>query len=1101
MVTEPTGTGVGGDAGPGPSSQGHEGSRFPTAADWERWGVDPAWSTWITVSGHRWHLLDTRAPQPAEPSGVLGAEGGGIRNAARPESDGRANAGDLGAVGGGSRDAARPESAGSGSPERPGDLGAVGGGIRDAARPESDGRASTRDLGADGGGIRDVARPELEGIGPTDGAVRVVCVHGNPTWGILWQPILRRLGDRFHVVAPDQLGMGWSQRTDHPRRYAERVADLGELIEALDERDGERPPILLVAHDWGGAIAMGWAVDHQDRVAGLVLTNTGIAVPAGRRAPGIIRLAASRGVLATVCRRTSIFVRGTAWLSRGRTPAWFREALMAPYRRAVDRAAIEGFVADVPFDDAHPSAADVAAVAGRLHELDVPVLLAWGAGDPVFDDDFADDLAARFRHASIHRFAGANHLVPVDEDLASLVEDWLEDLERRERLDGLDGLPGRSPSSPDPSLPVSLPVSDTEPVTDPAPAFRPVSDVDPVSDTESDAEVQPAVVSAFRPVWAGLEERADDDTIAFHDGASGRSVTFRELNVLVRQIGTRLRSAGVQPGDRIALLVPPSVELVAVVYACWRVGAVTVIADRGLGLGGLGKAIRGARVSWVLGPRPARVAATTLRWAPRATALALEDLVDDSSEGTALPAGPIDSGSGTDPAAGGSAGPVAGGSTGPVAGGSADLVASGSTGPVASDDVGPATSVELGAGPGPEDPLAVLFTSGATGPAKGVRYRHRQLAAQRDALAATYSIGPDDRFVAAFAPFALYGPALGIASAVPDVDVTRPGALTADALDRSCAAIDATMVFASPAALANVVATAGAAASGSALAQVRTVMSAGAPVPVTTLRAVARLTPDATLHTPYGMTECLPVADLDLVGIEAALAGAGVEIGRGVCVGPPVDGCEVRVATIGFDAGRTLEPGLPAAATGELLVRAPWCSDGYDRRWQTERTARPVDDGGVTWHRTGDVGHVDELGRVWVEGRSAHVIHAAGGPVTPVPVEVAAESVEGVRRAAAVGVGPNGLQQLVVVVELDGSDAGPGRGPVRGSGRRTGRGSGLAVADGELADAVRAAVVAATGRPVAAVCVTGALPVDIRHNAKIDRTAVAVAASKLLAGG
>jgi acyl-CoA synthetase (AMP-forming)/AMP-acid ligase II len=214
-----------------------------------------------------------------------------------------------------------------------------------------------------------------------------------------------------------------------------------------------------------------------------------------------------------------------------------------------------------------------------------------------------------------------------------------------------------------------------------------------------------------------------------------------------------------------------------------------------------------------------------------------------------------------------------------------------------------------------------------------------------------------------------------------------------------------------------------------------------------------------------------------------------------------VPGCEVRVAPIGFDAGRALDAGLEPGMTGELLVRAPWCSDGYDRRWHTERSARPVDAEGRTWHRTGDVGHVDELGRVWVEGRSAHVIHAADGPVTPVPVEVAAESRALVRRAAAVGIGPVGRQQLVVVVEpVEGEPAAGRAGRVVGRVRRRGGGA-LSLADSELAASVRSAVVAATGHPVAAVCTTEALPVDIRHNAKIDRTAVAAAASTLLAGG
>lgn len=380
-------------------------------------------------------------------------------------------------------------------------------------------------------------------------------------------------------------------------------------------------------------------------------------------------------------------------------------------------------------------------------------------------------------------------------------------------------------------------------------------------------------------------------------------------------------------------------------------------------------------------------------------------------------------------------------------------------------------------GPLPDAPpldaaAAVLFTSGATGPAKGVRYLHRQLAAQRDALAATYSITADDRLVAAFAPFALYGPALGITSALPDVDVTRPGQLRAAALDAACQRIGATLAFASPTALANVVATATATATRplAGLAGLRLVLSAGAPVPSETLRAVAALAPSATLHTPYGMTEVLPVADIDLLAIEAAELDDPT---GGVCVGAPVAGAEVRIAPLGFDPD-----GMPSAVvdgeTGEILVRAPWVSEGYLGLWATERAARP----GATaeWHRSGDVGHLDVDGRLWIEGRAVHVVHAVGGPITPVPVERLVERTLGVRRAAAVGVGPMGTQQLVVVIEdPNGDDAG---------------------VDVALTAAVRAVVT----EPVASVLTVRQLPVDIRHNAKIDRASVATWAAEVLAG-
>ena len=320
------------------------------------------------------------------------------------------------------------------------------------------------------------------------------------------------------------------------------------------------------------------------------------------------------------------------------------------------------------------------------------------------------------------------------------------------------------------------------------------------------------------------------------------------------------------------MLTPPGIDLVTAVYGVWRAGGVTVIADRGLGLRALGRAVRSSRPKWVIGPKQALAAATAMRWAPRARRLDVADLVH----------APV-----VDPAS-------------------------------------------LAPEPDGEAPAAVLFTSGATGPAKGVRYLHRQLAAQRDALAATYSITGDDRLVAAFAPFALYGPALGIPTALPACDVTKPGELTAAALDAACERIGATLAFASPAALANVVATA-ASIDHRGLAAVRLVLSAGAPVPVTTLRATAELLPSAELHTPYGMTECLPVADISLAGITAALGadtGDDTDTGPGgVCVGAPVAGVTVSIADLGFDAGHPVD-GAADGVTGEILVRARGCRRG-----------------------------------------------------------------------------------------------------------------------------------------------------------------------------
>jgi len=561
-----------------------------------------------------------------------------------------------------------------------------------------------------------------------------------------------------------------------------------------------------------------------------------------------------------------------------------------------------------------------------------------------------------------------------------------------------------------------------------------------------------------------VTDRAGDPSPAVVE-VGGTSTSWAELDRRTAALAAGLGHAGVRPGDRVALLVPPSADLTAAVYAVWRAGGVIVVADKGLGFTGMRRALRGAAADHVIAAGPGLAAARAMRLPGTLIA----------ADGPAAP----------DPGRPAGARDVARralGATHTLAG----LEAWGRAHPAAP------------VRPGPDDDCAVIFTSGATGPAKGVVYTQRQVVAQLTLVRRTYGLGPGDRFVAAFAPFALLGPALGIGSAVPDVDVTRPGTLTAAKLADAAAAVDATVVFASPAALRRVVATAAelTGAQAAALGRVRLLMSAGAPVPAALLHAVGAVLPAAELHTPYGMTEALPLTDVSVEEIDAAGPGDGV------CVGRPLPGVEIRLSPLSptgaADGPLTDRPGV----TGEVCARAAHVKDRYDALWATERAASR--DSG--WHRTGDVGHLDDAGRLWISGRLPHVIPTAAGVVTPVGVEQRVERLDEVSAAAAVGVGPAGAQVVAVVVV----PAFPDR-PARGRGavaaaaarlRRTGspaRGPGrhvLVPADPALADAVRKVA----GVEVAAVLVAGALPVDIRHASKVDRTAVARDAALVLAG-
>ena len=813
-----------------------------------------------------------------------------------------------------------------------------------------------------------------------DTRLTVLAVHGNPTWSYTWRHLAAAVPGDVRVIAPDQLEMGFSERSGELRRLGDRIADLLALTDEL-ELSGD---VVVVAHDWGGPVSLGWLqhvhADHDGLdIVGLVLTNTAVHQPAESSAPTLIRNARRPLWLGQVTVETSAFLRGMFELSNPRTPAEIRRGYLAPYDTPDRRKAIGEFVADIPLEADHPSAAALDAVAAGLAGLgDVPTLLVWGAGDRVFSDIYLHDLEARLPHADVHRHPKAGHLVSEDTDVASIVVDWLQTL-------GADETPP----------PLSAPVDLTAALRDPAIA----------------------------------------DRIAIHEmGADGRSVTFGELDELVQRTAEGLfGTGGVQVGDRVAVMIPPGVDLAIALYACWRMGAVPVLIDGGLGPAQMGAAMKVAHPNHLIGIRRALAAARTLRWPGRRIAVEPTHRVARRLLGVEH-----------------------------------DLAS-----------LQDAPSVPLPA-VDPDAEAAVVFTSGATGPSKGVRYSAARIDTQIRTLVEQYNISADDSLVAAFAPFALYGPAMGIPSAVPDMDVSSPGTLTAATLLDAVEAVDASLVFASPAAILSVLETLDelCARDRTALDQVRLLLSAGAPVPGHVLRAaVDRLVPNAAAHTPYGMTECLPVADIDLVSLESL--GPDALHHLGVCVGMPVDSVELLIDPLdelGVPTGLpTSEPGL----LGEVWVRAAHQRLGYDRLWHTTHLASPADG----THATGDIGTIDADGRLWIGGRTGHVIRTATGPVAPTPIERAVDMLDGIRRSAAVGVGPAGAQVVVVIAET--SDAG-----------RRPRQSSL-----DRIDRIRAAVAEATGLDVAACLEVPSLPVDRRHNSKIDRTRLADWATGVLEGG
>jgi acyl-CoA synthetase (AMP-forming)/AMP-acid ligase II len=518
-------------------------------------------------------------------------------------------------------------------------------------------------------------------------------------------------------------------------------------------------------------------------------------------------------------------------------------------------------------------------------------------------------------------------------------------------------------------------------------------------------------------------------------------LTYRDLDRRSDAIAAGLAGLGIVRGTRTVVMVRPSPEFFLLMFALFKAGAVPVLVDPGIDRGALKQCLREAQPQAFIGIPLAHAARALLRWAPSAKVLVTagrrwfwggRSLAEVE-------------------AAGAGAGP--------------QLAAT------AADDV-----------------AAILFTSGSTGVPKGVVYRHRHFVAQVDLLREAFAIAPGGIDLPTFPPFALFDPALGLSSIIPDMDPTRPASADPRRLHHALATFQVDQLFGSPA-LMRVLADHGAP-----LPTLRRVTSAGAPVPADVVATMRRLLPpDARFWTPYGATECLPVAVIEGRELEATRTLS--ENGAGTCVGHPVAANEVRIIAIGdaaipdWSGVRELKATGPSVAgfhrplVGEITVAGPTVTDDYFNRPQATALAkireRLADGSERIVHRMGDLGYFDGDGRLWFCGRKSHRVVTDTGELYTEQVEPIFNVHPDVVRSALVGVGEPGRQRPVLCIELR-------------------KGVGKDEHERIVQDVLKmASGHVHTGR-IEHVLVHPGFPVDIRHNAKIGREKLAVWAAKLV---
>ncbi|HVT74170.1 MAG TPA: AMP-binding protein [Lacunisphaera sp.] len=569
------------------------------------------------------------------------------------------------------------------------------------------------------------------------------------------------------------------------------------------------------------------------------------------------------------------------------------------------------------------------------------------------------------------------------------------------------------------------------------------------------------------------------------------SLSFAELDAEVDAWVAKLAARGVRRGDRVLVMVRQGLPLIASAFALFKLGAVPVIIDPGMGRKSFLACVARSRPRVLLGIPLAQLTSRVFHSAFASVGIRIWVSGSPTNRLT-----------------------VGGSVSRPGAAGRPATPPPGATCAVA-----------------PTDLAAVLFTSGSTGAPKGACYEHGMFDAQVRLVRDTYGIAPGEVDLPMLPIFALFDPALGMTTIVPELDPSRPAAVDPARIVQAIRQQQVTNSFGSPTLWRKISRFCG--ERQLVLPSLRRVLMAGAPVPPALFADVQRILPNGTAHSPYGATEALPLCTISAGEVlgqpssplhppdarspspgSSALFGhwplefgttAATASGHGTCVGRPVPGIEVRIIAITDEPLASLAQAreLPVGQVGEIIVRGPVVTREYDRlpeatalakiqipdaKLQTDTKLPSPDSGvgvcalasevsaptGAVWHRMGDAGYLDAFGRLWFCGRKAERVETNHGTFFTEQVEPVFNAHPGVARTALIGVGREGRRPAIVVEPV--SRAVVATASLRRKLVRELRALGAAQPHTDL---IRLAYL----HPH--------FPVDVRHNAKIHRLKLA----------
>jgi len=506
-------------------------------------------------------------------------------------------------------------------------------------------------------------------------------------------------------------------------------------------------------------------------------------------------------------------------------------------------------------------------------------------------------------------------------------------------------------------------------------------------------------------------------------------LTFLQLDRESDYLANGLETAGITRGIRTVLMVKPSIEFIALIFAIFKTGAVPVVVDPGMGIRRMLACFKSTRPQAFIGIPLAHVVRTVFPGFFKTVKTWVTVGRRWFWGGPTLKQ-------------------------------------------IRQPHAGPYSIAQTGR----DDMAAVLFTTGSTGPAKGAVYSHGNFDAQLKQIDTYLKMSPDEIDLATFPLFALFYPALGVTSVIPDMDPTRPAQVNPERIIEAIENLGVTNMFASPA-LLNRVGSYGK-KNGIKLPSLKRVISAGAPVSADNIAQFSTmLDDDAEIHTPYGATEAVPIISIksnEILNETRQLSDKGF----GTCIGRPINDIDIRIIKISDEPIDLWSDDLRVSPgeVGEITVRGDLVSRQYYENHAANRLGK-IKAGEDIIHRMGDVGWMDQKGRIWFCGRKSHRVVTANCTLFAIPCESFFNKHPRVFRSALVGVGTPGRQEPAICIELHKTDDGQNRADL----------------ENELLEIAAANELI---QSIKTVLFHNSFPVDIRHNSKIFREKLTVWAEK-----